>query len=930
MSTWNWPGARWWKFDFHTHTPASADTVWHQNKDADNALTCEQWLLWYMAAEIDCVAITDHNSGEWVDGLKAAYKRMNEANPKPEGFRALTLFPGVEISVTGGLHVLAIFDPSTTGSTITSLLGGIDFPAQHHGKTDAVDVAACSGNSLKDVIKKIHDAGGLVIPAHVDKAKGLLILANMDALKHALDLGVDAIELTDPQFAKPELYLSKNPGWAEVVGSDCHSFQGQAVPGSRYTWIKMSAPTINGLRLALLDGNGVSVRRYDFPGTFLPDEVSSPVIVSLSVNNMQVMGNGQPIGLLFNPFFNAIIGGRGTGKSTLVHAMRLVFGREGELSRLSETSNARQTFKRFAMVPRSKQDRDSGGLREQSEIRVEFLREGIRYRLFWTKEGAKVTEWDGQAWNPSASQTIDQLRFPIRLFSQGQIADLAGDNQQALLDIIDAAAGVGPAKEAWEEAKRSYQAQQAKIREVNGRLTKRESVQIQLDDIVRKLAKLEGSDHAAILKRYQISRQQSNEITHTFNAADELKLQVVSLAPRLILDDLRSAVFDPQADADVLNTVTELRQAVTDAQTAVNTIAQELNRHIDTLRNNPAMGAWSQRIAAASQAYEKLQTELTKEGITDLSVYGQLVQQRQALQSQLQQLETLAAEKNLLQSKAVEQLQRVDDARVAITRGRATFLVQQLANNPYVSINVVAGGEDIASAERRVRELIDVLDARFEGDIYQAGSGTTPATGLVAEWGRATDRLAAGGVLRESLARAAGGERILGGPLCNNLTTRATKDPAFIDRIRCLSFEDGLEVKVSRKGDGRDFQPIQQASAGQRSAAMLAFLLSYGTEPIVLDQPEDDLDNHMIYELIVQQIRENKQRRQLIVVTHNPNIVVNGDAEMIYALDFRRGQCLVTEKGALQDEPVREEVCRIMEGGQEAFRRRWQRLGKAR
>jgi ABC-type bacteriocin/lantibiotic exporter with double-glycine peptidase domain len=106
---------------------------------------------------------------------------------------------------------------------------------------------------------------------------------------------------------------------------------------------------------------------------------------------------------------------------------------------------------------------------------------------------------------------------------------------------------------------------------------------------------------------------------------------------------------------------------------------------------------------------------------------------------------------------------------------------------------------------------------------------------------------------------------------------------------------------------------------------MLAFLLAHGDEPLILDQPEDDLDNHLIYELVVQQIRANKQRRQLIIVTHNPNIVVNGDAEMIHVLDFNH-QCFVSQAGSLQDKPMREEICKVMEGGEDAFQRRYLRL----
>ncbi len=80
----------------------------------------------------------------------------------------------------------------------------------------------------------------------------------------------------------------------------------------------------------------------------------------------------------------------------------------------------------------------------------------------------------------------------------------------------------------------------------------------------------------------------------------------------------------------------------------------------------------------------------------------------------------------------------------------------------------------------------------------------------------------------------------------------------------------------------------------------MAFLFSYGEEPIILDQPEDDLDNHRIYDLIVGQLRRIKQRRQVIVVTHNANIVVNGDAELVVTLAARGGETQKDCFGCLQ------------------------------
>ena len=149
--------------------------------------------------------------------------------------------------------------------------------------------------------------------------------------------------------------------------------------------------------------------------------------------------------------------------------------------------------------------------------------------------------------------------------------------------------------------------------------------------------------------------------------------------------------------------------------------------------------------------------------------------------------------------------------------------------------------------------------------------------------------------------------------------------PEQMDRIRCWFPEDSLDVKFSLK-EGRGFKPVEQVSPGQKTAALLAFILSYGNEPLILDQPEDDLDNHLIYDLIVSQLREIKQRRQILIVTHNANIVVNGDAENVIALDIKAGQTRIVTQGGLQDSSIRNEICRIMEGGKEAFEQRYKRI----
>lgn len=106
----------------------------------------------------------------------------------------------------------------------------------------------------------------------------------------------------------------------------------------------------------------------------------------------------------------------------------------------------------------------------------------------------------------------------------------------------------------------------------------------------------------------------------------------------------------------------------------------------------------------------------------------------------------------------------------------------------------------------------------------------------------------------------------------------------------------------------------------------IAFILNSGENPLIIDQPEDDLDNSLIYSLVVKSIRKMKSKRQIIIVTHNPNIPVLGDAEGIIVLErnnqgkvtFRKGK----KAGCIEEKLIREGICEIMEGGEAAFRKR--------
>ena len=156
----------------------------------------------------------------------------------------------------------------------------------------------------------------------------------------------------------------------------------------------------------------------------------------------------------------------------------------------------------------------------------------------------------------------------------------------------------------------------------------------------------------------------------------------------------------------------------------------------------------------------------------------------------------------------------------------------------------------------------------------------------------------------------------------NKLWSNKQENETLSSLIKIIP-EDKLNIKLVENSGEID---INEGSPGQKSAAILAFILNSGDNPLIIDQPEDDLDNSLIYSLIVKSIRKMKSKRQIIIVTHNPNIPVLGDAEGILILDRNSSGKVTFRKdkkaGCIEERVIREGICEIMEGGELAFKKR--------
>ncbi|MDR3230044.1 MAG: hypothetical protein LBT65_01275, partial [Synergistaceae bacterium] len=494
FSTQNVPGSRWWKIDFHAHTPAS-DSYGRGDKAVPLSTTAEVWLQKAMEAGLDCVIVTDHNSGDWIDILNAQYRDLLRDDDRPDWFRELTLFPGVEVSVQEGelrIPLLVVFDIASGREAIVSFLGRCEIFSRHGDPTNVI-VARDFG----EVVNIIRKMGGIPIPARLDNnPKFLEALGRDNALSKKFD-GVLALNLNNPRIGEKidgpfKRVVNRS---AKVMGSD--SYKPEEL-GRLFSWVRMSRPTLEQLEMAIRDSS-LCIRNQADPPIREPDIFLS----HLAVTSMSHCGRikDRPFELQLHPHFNTIIGGRGSGKSTALESVRIATRRSHELDETVLHSD----FERFLHL-----SRERGVMLPETEIRLQLCRREKRYRLSWRYDdtGPVLEEWiddDDQApgWLECDPGNL-QERFPMSIYSQKQINELAA-NPRSLLNIIDRTSDVAHAEwlSRWEKSKSRYMQLRERLREIRMELNSEPELRIQLTDVENDLKNFEEKGYKESLSLYQ-------------------------------------------------------------------------------------------------------------------------------------------------------------------------------------------------------------------------------------------------------------------------------------------------------------------------------------------------------------------------------------------------------------------------------------------
>lgn len=944
-------GSRWFRCDFHVHGRGSTDY-------GNNTDTPDMWLRAAIAAGLDCVAITDHNSGDWIDDLKAALQRLRD----DEGVQ-LVLFPGVEVTVEGGCHLLVIFDPARDRDHVKSFLAAAGLRNDKQGQIEA------QSKSIQTAFEAAHAHEGLCILAHANDARGLLLDDSGPHKQHIVcDPRLHGIELKKAEEcsrykavfasgsptemaeaqAQNRAYLNafeqfahdRTAGLGEVCFSDNPDFGGHGLNGiaKNSTWIKMSNPDKEGLRLALHDG-AMCCQIHDdaHPNR---NNFDHPIVESITISHAYVAGLREPLVVNFSPWLSTIVGGFGSGKSTIIESLRIALQRGVDLQGLGSRSTVASSFADFNKIF-NKVD-GTGALRPETKISAVYRKEDHRFEISWEQSSAQATiraiKPDG-SFEPEPGDIAQ--RFPISIYSQKHIYEVAR-NPSAMLDIIDQSQEVNRAdwRHRWDEVVLKFMAARAYIRELCSRQNDVSTLQGRLNDLNDRIGLYEKEGNQQTREAWQSGSQQSAELNTIYKALQQVTQSIKTISSFNELPSMTHDLWNKDKPSDAIGkaygrAANRMRDEVV---TLINQASALSGDIVEEFRVTVAGSEWKARHQEVDKAHTEMLAGLKDQGVGDPLHYATLLKERDLQMAELQlrqnekiSLTTLEAEARRLRGEMLILRRELTSKRQAFVSTLAQHLVT-------VKLEIEPFG-DALSWEEGLRTQLSVQPNQFESTLtpdpahLEDGNDKCRPANLVEDVYRPDSNAAARQAkiidIQNKMQNIHSGSTvgIYNGHFENKVQSH---QPEVIDRILFLYPDD--RVIISYRADKYShWQPISVGSAGQKTAAILTFLLAYGTEPLIIDQPEDDLDNKLVYKLVVEQIKENKQRRQLIIVTHNPNIPVNGDAELIVVMAPIPGGFAEFLAGGLQEPEVRQQICEIMEGGEDAFKKRFDRIigGKA-
>jgi len=856
-------GATWLRADFHLHTKADSEFKYIGDGDFYNSTYVDA----LNKANIHIGIIANHNKFDYQE-----FKSLQNTAKKKEIF----LIPGVELSVNdgaNGIHTIIVFsdewlenDKDRVSPFISSM-----FPGK--ATSEYQNENGRSDKNILQIIEELDRTGHdyFIIFAHVEDAKGLWHETGGGKLqdwreKHyqpvkERTLGFQQVRTHDTRKKVKNWFEDWYP--AEVEGSDPKNIDQIGQKESCY--LKIGAFTFEAIKFALIDyHNRVCLK-------------ISPKYTHSHIEQIHFEGgalNGQTIH--FSPELNTLIGIRGSGKSSILETIRYILGTPLDINESDYEYKQKLVERTFG----------SGG-----KVIIDAIdRHGLAYQIqrIW-KENTNVY-MDGKL-QPGISVRETVLKSPL-FFGQKEIT---AANKGSEKDIIEKLIGTK-----CDEIRHQIAIQKSIVEEVIDKLTKVNNVDDQIEEQTN--TKHDAEYRLNFYKKHNLEEKLEKRLnfdTDIRKVADGTKLVELFISDIKDLlanheDDLRNYLGYKSKDnaeffqnfelnfSGIIKSITSIQVELSKSEVILKTLKNEEKIFIEARKNLTDEFAAVERILA-----EELKTSNEQNISTDEFLLSK--KKLVTAEAALAVLVKNSKQKNVFQMELNEELQKLNNLWHNEFQIVKTELDEVSTKNEALKF-IVEYKEDKKS-------FIDYFKTIFKGsgvrDItYQnIASQYHDFAGIFNDFENA--------------------KKLFGNNPDNFIDY-------FMKNLKTLlTYQTPNKFTITYHD-----MKLADHSLGQRASALILFVLGQrDNDVIIIDQPEDDLDNQTIYDDVIKLISELKPSVQFIFATHNPNIPVLGDAEQIHACSFS-DSIINVQSGGLDNFEQQRRIVKIMEGGKEAFDRR--------
>lgn len=877
-------GARFVNVDLHIHSFGASHDV------NDSSMTPTAIVESAVRQGLSVIAITDHNSAA---NVRAAIDHARQHHGS-----TLLVLAGVEVTTSHG-HLLAYFAPDRVDNLL-KFLTKLDLIGEPGGANTR------TARSMADTITEADRLGGICIAAHIDRTKtGFEAFGagfqnwKKDIINCAglYGLECDAIESLawyseddepGPTGDERRKMLEGRRGvsglaprhhLAHVQGSDAHSMVQFERPALDKQWsrVKLSELTFAALRTAFID-----------PTARVRAAAAVPRAIP-RVRGIAISGgflHGQSIH--FSDNLNCFIGGRGTGKSTAIRALAYAFGINNE-------------FEEYDSCP---------------DVVTLFCEDenGTHYRYERTRGG----EIDVKAREDRSITDVPIDSFRIEYFGQGELARIAENplkNPVLFQEFLDRHTSLRDLFEIEKEVVTSLRENASRLLPLETAFSQVTGKKTTLDEINKKLEIAEKGNLRDVVATQSKLASEKTGRESLERIASDYTVGYTFAGIRRDFGEIAAIAGTCTDDTDSIATLAIIKDTIEKSNAAIEQKEAELK-----ILLGATASALTKLAAELKVSHLRMSNEVAMR-LADLRVRG-LAADLTGLEKLLRDKTTVAGEIATVQQRTDERRKCCEERvglRTRLATARSNITARRKAQLKEINRNLRATINDYAIFVRY--DEAGITD-EFESFLQKEMTGTyMPDAAIQTLCGNITPSDLADLVLHRDDAGIVARAEVQQEWAAKIISKLCYWAKLF--ELQALAKQPKPVINVRTKTSPQKEIPVLQLSDGQRHTILLTIaMLAESNVPLVIDQPEDDLDNAFIASSIVGTLRRVKERRQVILVTHNANIAVLGDSELILPMQRENDCGKTSDRGSIDAEATRARVLGILEGGQEAFMRR--------